>query len=186
MQQVSGLIGKTKDEYERADVNYQLYRSKYLELEGTLPVSGELNGHSSATASRRAKNYAEAKRKYLKSARKLHLLHNGHVITSNEGQLLISDTRTKLRPHLAAHQLLRLNELNDKIKDLLESFVEGTDYTGDLFQATQWRIKNYLSTVQEKEDYKDIRGRVKQSQALVKSDVDVTKVDSNAGHLKEG
>lgn len=135
-----------------------------MDLTKSLPTqSMEANANSSATASRRARNYSEAKKKYLKSAKKLHLLHNEYVILIKEGQLLGVDSHTKLRPYFAGQQLAHLNESNDKIKDILESFVAVTDFTGDLFQATQWRIKNYMSSVREKDDYKDIRSRLTQA-----------------------
>lgn len=119
--------------------------------------------NSSAIATRRAKNYSEAKKRFLKSAKKLHLLHNHYIVSLKEGELLSADVKSKLTPYLAEQQLAYLRETNEKIKDLLESYAEVTDFTGEKFQALQWRVKNYLTSIREKDDYKDIREKMNQA-----------------------
>ena len=62
-----------------------------------------------------------------------------------------------MSPYLADMQFDLLSETSGKIKDIIDGYVEVTDMTGEKFQALQWRTKNYLITIRDKNDYKELR-----------------------------
>ena len=63
----------------------------------------------------------------------------------------------QVSPYLAGMQFDLLSETSEKIKGILDGYVEVTDLTGEKFQALQWRTENYLITFRDKNDYKELK-----------------------------
>ena len=81
-----------------------------------------------------------------------------------------------MSPYLADMQMDMLTTTSEKIKDIIDGYVEVTDLTGEKFQALQWRAKNYLITIRDKDDYKELREKATSGGSLplaIKSKVDI-------------
>ncbi|KAI1298735.1 Tyrosine-protein kinase Fer [Halotydeus destructor] len=169
------LLSKTKADYEKCLSVYVLNKSKFEHCTTHVTSPREQNSiyASLSIISRRTKNHVELKRKFLKAARKLHNVHNNYVMLCEEVQLLILDHKTRLEPYITTIQMGHLRELAERVKSILEAFVEVTDWTGEKFQALQWRIKNQLLTIQDKDDYKQLEDRIKLG-LIDSQDVDAT------------
>lgn len=153
------MITKTHDEYSRAHDNYNLAKTRFEEMSLNCHGDGTSN-YSSAVASRKAKNHSTAKGRLLKRAKNLHLLHNHYCVLLVEGQTLSRDVHEKILPAFDGHHIDQLSVTSEKWKDLLDVLGDVIDFTGEKFQATQWRVKNFLSTIKDKDDYREVRQRV--------------------------
>ena len=109
-------MAKTRQDYDRCLENYLTAKSKLEQLQQH--SNGAAGGGGAAQPSSR--RLEEARERYHKCCRKLHLTHNEYVLLLCEASEFERDMRTILLPGLLEHQQAIQEDMVDKWKIILQ------------------------------------------------------------------
>ncbi|GFS86406.1 tyrosine-protein kinase Fer [Nephila pilipes] len=102
-----------------------------------------------------AKKVEEAKERYQKIAKKLHILHNDLVLTLCEASEYERHFRTTLLPGLLFYQQVVMEDSAETWKTILQEFFEIIDPLSEQFQAVHMRISKSIEVIDSIDEYND-------------------------------
>ena len=110
-------VGKTRQDYDRCLENFLAAKAKLEQLQQHSNGAAGGGGGAAQPSSRRLE---EARERYHKCCRKLHLTHNEYVLLLCEASEFERDMRTILLPGLLEHQQAIQEDMVDKWKIILQ------------------------------------------------------------------
>jgi len=139
-------VAKTRAEYERCLDNHTLSKGKYDEQK-----------------SKGSKRVDEFKDRYLKSCKKLHIVHNEYVLLLCEAAEFERDMRTILLPGLLEHQQAVQEDATDKWKMILQDIYRCTNTASVKCQEIQSRIEKSVNSIKSSDEYTEFIDKNKTS-----------------------
>ncbi|KAF5305505.1 hypothetical protein FQA39_LY01596 [Lamprigera yunnana] len=163
-------VTRKKTEYQKYLELYKLMRSRFEE--------------HYVKSGRGGRKLDEVRDKYQKACRKLHLTHNEYVLLLCEATEFEKDFRTVLLPGLLEYQQSVQEGFIQAWRQLLQEFVQFSDFTSEKYREIQKRIENSLDTVKPTEEYNDFTEKYKTTPTdPVKFNFDDSLVEESAGKL---
>ena len=110
-------VAKTRQDYDRCLENFLAAKAKLEQLQ---QQHASANGTAGTAAAQPSRRLDEARERYHKCCRKLHLTHNDYVLLLCEASEFERDMRTILLPGLLEHQQAIQEDMVDKWKIILQ------------------------------------------------------------------
>lgn len=131
-------VQKTRTEYDRCLDSYSSSKIKFEEA---------------AFKGKTGKRYEDAKDRYHKTCKKLHLTHNEYVMLLCEASEFERDMRTILLPGLLEHQQAIQEDMIEKWKIILQDIQRCSNVADKKFQDLYNRIESNIISVKSSEEY---------------------------------
>ncbi|XP_054723913.1 tyrosine-protein kinase Fer-like [Uloborus diversus] len=102
-----------------------------------------------------ARKVEDAKERYQKSAKKLHVLHNELILTLCEASEYERHFRTTLIPGLLYYQQTVMEDSAETWKSVLQEYFEVINLTSEQFQAVHTRMSKSIEVIDSEDEYTD-------------------------------